>query len=154
MPSWAINSTKLSNYKQLIKMVETLNNAETAQLGIGAVSSSGFLSLSENRFRGFFEEFGNAAERYENGKKVVVYTLHRKIDNNFNLSYHLEFPQKKVKFNFWFEKISYLNSKESVTISFHNSNEPLEKNRLKNVLTTNCLNELKSKVNEVFTQYR
>jgi len=135
-------------------MVETLNNAESAQLGIGAVSGSGFLSLTENRFRYFFEEFGNASETYENGKKVIIYTLHRKIDNNFNLSYHLEFPEKKVKFNFWFEKISYLNSKENVTIAFHNSNELLEKNRLKNILTTNCLNELKSKVNEIFTQYR
>lgn len=135
-------------------MVETLNNAETAQLGIGAVSSSGFLGLTENRFRDFFEEFGNAAERYENGEKIVVYTLHRQIDNNFKLSYHLEFPQKKVKFNFWFKKISYLNSKESVTISFHNGNEPLEKNRLKNILTTNCFNELKLKVNEIFTLYR
>ena len=154
MPSWAINGTKLSNYIKLTKMVETLNNAETAQLGIGAVSSSGFLSLKENRFREFMSEFGNAAERYENGEKIVVYTLHRKIDNNFNLSYHLEFPQKKVKFNFWFEKISYVNSKESITISFHNSNELLEKNRLKNVFTTNCLNELKSKVDEIFTLYR
>ena len=40
MPSWAINSTKFSNYKQLTKMVETLNNAETAQLNISAVSCS------------------------------------------------------------------------------------------------------------------
>jgi hypothetical protein len=134
-------------------MAETLNNAEIAQLGIGAVSSSGF-HLTENRFREFMSEFGNAAETYDNGKKVIVYTLHRKIDNNFNLSYHLEFPQKKVQFNFWFEKISYLNSKESVTISFHNSNEILEKNRITNVLTTNCLNELKSKVDEILFKYR
>jgi len=134
-------------------MAETLNNAEPTQFGIGAVSSSGF-NLTENRFREFMSEFGNGAERYENGKKVVVYTLHRKIDNNFNLSYHLEFPTKNVKFNFWFEKISYINSKESVTISFHNSNERLEKNRLKNILTTNNLNELKSKVNEIFALYR
>lgn len=135
-------------------MVETLNNAEIAQLGIGAVSSSGFISLTENRFRGFLEEFGNAAERYENGEKIVVYTLHRKTDNNFNLSYHLEFPQKKVKFNFWFDKISYLNSTESVTVSFFNRNEIQEKNRLKNILTTKCLNQLKSKVNEIFDLYR
>ena len=40
MPSWAINSTKLSNYIKLNKMEKTLNNAETAQLGIGAVSGS------------------------------------------------------------------------------------------------------------------
>ena len=59
-------------------MVETLNTAEAAQLGIGAVSSSGF-NLTENRFREFFEDFGNGAERYENGEKVIVYTLHRKI---------------------------------------------------------------------------
>jgi hypothetical protein len=72
-----------------------------ANLEIGSItisnSSSGFLSLSENRFIGFFEEFRNASERYENREKVVVYTLHRKIDNNFNLSYHLEFPLKPKK---------------------------------------------------------
>jgi hypothetical protein len=129
------------------------NDNENPILRIGAVSSSGF-HLTENRFSEFMSEFGNAAETYENGKKVIVYTLYRKIDNNFNLSYHLVFPQKKVQFNFWFEKISYLNSKESLTISFHNSNEILENNRLKNVLTTNCLNQLKSKVNEIFTLYR
>ena len=44
MPSWAINSTKLSNYKQLTKMVETKNTAETAQLGIGGVSTRELLS--------------------------------------------------------------------------------------------------------------
>lgn len=134
-------------------MVKTLNNVEPDQLGIAAVSSSGF-NITENRFREFFNDFGNGAERCENGIKVVVYTLHRKIDNNFNISYHLEFPTKNVKFNFWFEKISYINSKESVTISFHNSNEPLEKNILKNIFTTNNLNELKSKVNEMFALYR
>lgn len=107
-------------------------------------------NITENRFREFMSEFGNTAETYENGKKVIVYTLHRKIDNNFNISYHLEFPQKKVQFNFWFDKI---NLKERVTISFYNSNE-VEKSRLKNVLTTNCLNELKSKVDGIFTQYR
>ena len=39
MPSWAINSTKLSNYIKLNKMDETSKNNETAQLGIGGVSS-------------------------------------------------------------------------------------------------------------------
>lgn len=135
-------------------MVETLNNGETAQFGIAAVSSSGFRSFTEYRFRSFFEEFGNAAERYENGSKIVIYTLHRKIDNNFNLSYHLKFPTKNVKFNFWLKKISYLNSTESVTVSFFNGNELQEKNRLKNILTTKCFNQLKTKVNEIFEQYR
>ena len=37
MPSWAINSTKLSNYKNFNKMEETLSTKQTAQLGIGAV---------------------------------------------------------------------------------------------------------------------
>lgn len=135
-------------------MVETLNNAETAQLGIAAVSSSGFISLTEKRFRQFMSEFGNGAERYENGKKIIVYTLHGKIDNNFKLSYHLEFPQQNVQFNFWFDKKSYLNSNESVTISFFNGNELQEKNRLKNILTTKCLTQLKSKVDEIFDLYR
>jgi hypothetical protein len=129
-------------------MVKNLNNIETAKLSIV------FIRLSENRFRGFFEGFGNVNERYENGKKVVVYRLHKQIDNNFNLSYHLEFPQKKVKFNFWFEKISYLNSKETVTISFYNGNEKLEKDRLKNILKTSCLNELKTKINGLYNEYK
>ena len=46
MPSWAINSTKLSNYIKLNKMAESLNNAENAQLGIGGVSN--WLSFPEN----------------------------------------------------------------------------------------------------------
>lgn len=127
-------------------MKETLNIAEPAQLGIGAVSSSGF-NLTENRFREFMSEFGNASEKYENGNKIFVYTLIRKTDNNFNLSYHLEFPQKKVQFNFWFEKLNYLNSTENVTVSFFNGN------KLKNILTTKCLNQLKTQVNDIFNLY-
>lgn len=38
MPSWAINSTKLSNYIKLNKMSKTLKSNETAQLVIGGVS--------------------------------------------------------------------------------------------------------------------
>ena len=129
------------------------NTTQPTIAGEACVSSSGF-HLTENRFREFMSEFGNAAETYDNGKKVIIYTLIRKIDNNFNLSYHLEFPQKNVQFNFWFEKISHLNSSESVTISFFNGNELYEKNRLKNILKTNHLNELKSKVSELFTLYR
>lgn len=37
MPSWAINSTNLSNYIKLNKMQEILNTKQTAQLGIGGV---------------------------------------------------------------------------------------------------------------------
>lgn len=111
-------------------------------------------SLTENRFRELFSGFGNCAERYENGNKVIVYTLNRNIDNKFNLSYHLKFPQKNIQFNFWFDKISYLNSKESVSISFFNGNEPKEKDRLKHILTTTYLNELKKKVDELFIQHR
>ena len=111
-------------------------------------------SLTENRFRELFSGFGNCAERYENGNKVIVYTLNRNIDNKFNLSYHLKFPQKNIQFNFWFDKICYLNSKESVTISFFNGNEPKEKDRLKKVLTTTDFNELKSIVDDVFLKYR
>lgn len=112
------------------------------------------INLTEKKFREFMEEFGNASEKYENDNKIVIYTLNRKIDNNLTISYHLEFPQKKVMFNFWFQKKSFLNSKEFVTISFYKSNEILEINKLRNILTTNCLNELKSKVNEIFTLYR
>ena len=111
-------------------------------------------SLTENRFIELFSEFGNCAERYENGNKVVIYTLNRNIDNKFNLSYHLKFPQKNTQFNFWFDKISYLNSKESVSISFFNGNEPKEKDRLKHILTTSSLNELKKKVDELFIKHR
>lgn len=123
------------------------------QLLENAVSGS-VSSLTEKRFREFFSEFGICAERYENGSKVVIYTLNRNIDNKFNLSYHLKFPKKNIQFNFWFDKISYLNSKESVSISFFNGNEPKEEFRLKSILTTNCLNELKKKVDELFIQHR
>ena len=122
---------------------------------LSKTSVSGSVScLTENRFRELFSGFGNCAERYENGNKVIVYTLNRNIDNKFNLSYHLKFPQKNIQFNFWFDKICYLNSKESVTISFFNGNEPKEKDRLKNVLTTTDFNELKSIVDDVFLKYR
>ena len=45
MPSWAINSIKLSNYIKLNKMSETSKNNETAQLGIGAVSISALTEI-------------------------------------------------------------------------------------------------------------
>lgn len=121
---------------------------------VQASVSGSVSSLTENRFRELFSEFGNCAERYEKGNKVIVYTFNRNIDNKFNLSYHLKFPQKNIQFNFWFDKISYLNSKESVSISFFNGNELKEKDRLKHILTTNSLNELKKKVDELFIKYR
>ena len=130
-------------------MIEPINPQCVQTSVSGSVSS-----LTENRFRELFSGFGNCAERYENGNKVIVYTLNRNIDNKFNLSYHLKFPQKNIQFNFWFDKICYLNSKESVTISFFNGNEPKEKDRLKNVLTTTDFNELKSIVDDVFLKYR
>jgi hypothetical protein len=114
---------------------------------------SGIILLTENRFRNFMSEFPNASESYNNGIKIVHYEFWRQIDNNFNLSYHLKFPQKNVQFNFWFDKISYLNSKESVSISFWNGNEKFEKDRLKKILTTTFFNELKKKVDELFIQY-
>ena len=117
-------------------------------------SVSGSVLLTENRFRELFSEFGNCAERYENGSKIIIYTLNRNIDNKFNLSYHLKFPLKNIQFNFWFDKISYLNSKESVTVSFCNGNEKFEKDRLTNILTTTSLDKLKSKVYELFNEYR
>jgi len=45
MPSWAINSTNLSNYIKLNKMEETSKNNETAQLGIGGVMQLTLLIL-------------------------------------------------------------------------------------------------------------
>lgn len=116
------------------------------------VRSSDF-NITEERFRDFFMDFANCSEKYENNKKIIIYTLYRIIDNKFNLSYHLTFPEKKVQFNFWFDKISFINSEESVTISFYNSNEKFVKNKLKNLLTTKNLDELKNKVNEIFKQY-
>ena len=128
-------------------------NTQKPKSLVTSVGSSVF-NITEDRIRKFFSEFGNSAERYENGNKIIIYTFNRNIDNNFNLSYHLKFPQKKVQFNFWFDKICYLNSKESVTISFFNGNEPKEKDRLKNILTTSNLEELKQKVNDLFIQYK
>ncbi len=116
--------------------------------------NGGLCSLKEAKFREFFSKYGNASERYEFGKKVVIYTLHRGIDNKFNLSYHLKFCRKNVQFNFWFDKISHINSNESVTISFYNGNENFEKDRLKNILKTSCLNEFEKKIHKIFNEYR
>ena len=129
-----------------------LKNNQTEQLLETTVSGS--VLLTENRFRNFMSEFPNASESYNNGKKIVNYEFWRQIDSNFNSSYHLKFPQKNVQFNFWFDKISYLNSKESVSISFWNGNEKFEKDRLKRILTTSDFNVLKEKVNDLFIQYK
>lgn len=111
------------------------------------------VNITEKNFRELFEELGNYAERYENGKKIIVYTLKRNIDNKFSLSYHLNFPTKNVQFNFWFQKISYLNSKENISVSIYNRNERFEKNRLKNILTTSSLDEINKKLDELFLEY-
>lgn len=137
----------------MIRKEQMPNLTRQPHLHKAGVGSSG-LSLTELRFREVFSELPNGSDRYENGKRIVVYTLHRKIDNKFSLSYHLEFPQKWVQFNFWFDKISYLNSNESVTISFHNRNEKFEKDRLKNILKTSSLDELKTKLNDLFNEYK
>lgn len=129
------------------------NTKQAPQLPQNAVSGS-VSQLTENRFRQFFSEFPNGSEGWESGKKVVFYTLDRNIDNNFNLSYHLKFPQKNVQFNFWFDKICYLNSKESVTISFFNGKEPNEEFRLRNILKTSDFDIFKEKVNDLFIEYR
>ena len=50
MPSWAINSTKMSNYIKLNKMEETSKNNETAQLGIGGVSNCTYLFFRADGF--------------------------------------------------------------------------------------------------------
>lgn len=131
-----------------------MKNEINENKALSQTSVSGSVSsLTENRFRQLFSDLGNCSERYENENKVIVYTLNRNIDNKFNLSYHLKFPQKNIQFNFWFDKISYLNSKGSVSISFFNGNEPKEKDRLKHILTTNYINELKKKVDELFIQH-
>ena len=44
MPSWAINSKKLSNYIKLNKMDDNTITVETAQLGTGGMSSTWFLT--------------------------------------------------------------------------------------------------------------
>lgn len=132
---------------------QKINKPRYPNLHKAGVGSSG-LSLTELRFREVFSQLPNGCDKYENGKRIVVYTLHRIIDNEFSLSYHLEFPQKGVQFNFWFDKISYLNSNESVTISFHNRNEKFEKDRLKNILKTSCLTELKTKINDLFNKHK
>lgn len=99
------------------------------------------MQITEQRFRDYFEEFPN--------QFGDIYTMQRKIDNDFNLSYHLNFKQKNIQYNFWLEKLSYLNSTESVTISFFNGNEKFEKDKLKTISKTCNLNELKEKVNEL-----
>ena len=131
------------------------NTGEIPKRQLRQTVVSGSVSyLTENRFRELFSGFENSAEYFENGSKVIVYTLNKKIDNNFNLSYHLKFPAKNVQFNFWFDKINYLNSKESVSISFFNDNEPKQKDKLKTIFYTSDFNKLKQKVNDLFIEYR
>ena len=55
-------------------------NTQTEQLLETTVSGSVSL-LTENRFRQFFSDFPNGSEGWENGKKVVFYTLNKKLMN-------------------------------------------------------------------------
>ena len=130
--------------------INLLHNSQSCQTSV----SRSVLSLTEARFRQFMSDFPNGSESYVDGKKTILYTFHRNIDNKFNLSYHLKFHQKNIQFNFWFEKICYLNSNESVTISFFNGNEPKEIFRLKNILSTSNLEVLKQKVKDIFLEYQ
>lgn len=108
--------------------------------------------MTESKFKGCFSEYGNEAERYENGSCLKIYTLHRGINNDFNMSYHLKFPQKKIQFNFWYEKESYINSTPKVIVSFFNGNETDKYKKLKNIFQTANHQELKSKIEEIFKQ--
>ena len=111
------------------------------------------LPLTEFRFRELLSQLPNCCEKYVFGKKNTIYTCNIGCDNKFSLSYHLSFPQIGVKFNFWFDKISFMNSKEVATVSFYNKNEILEKNRLKNILKTSCSNELKTLLNNILSKH-
>jgi hypothetical protein len=113
-----------------------------------------FIQLTELKFKSLLSEFGNRAERYENGIKTIRYTLVRMTDNNFNLSYHLKFTKANIQINFWFEKNSYLNSKEYVNVSIFNRNETFEDDKLKNILKTSDFLLFKETVNNLFLQYR
>ncbi|EKT4545558.1 hypothetical protein AAIP58_000078 [Flavobacterium psychrophilum] len=110
-------------------------------------------TLTEGRFRKLMDSLPNASERRENGVILNNYTTSKYIDHNFSISYHLKFPKKNVQFNFWFEKNSYLNATESVTISFHNGNERNKELRLTNVLETSDFNSLEKKLKEIFSEY-
>jgi hypothetical protein len=113
-----------------------------------------FVNITENRFRDFMNKIPNASESYKNGKKTVNYEFYRITDNNFSLSYHLKFTQKNIQFNFWFDKISYLNSKEIIAISFFDGNKPNDKFSLKNILTTSDFNVFKAKIESLVLQYK
>jgi hypothetical protein len=82
-----------------------------------------------------------------------IYTMIRKSDNTFHLSYHLNFLKQNIQFNFWLEKSSYLNANEYVTISVYNGKEQFEKDKLKTILVTKNFKELKNKVEEIIKQY-
>ena len=112
--------------------------------------------MTENQFTELFSKYGNACEYYDKEKQeqVTVYNLWRGPDNKFSLSYHLKFPQKNVQFNFLLDRLSYINSKESVTISFYNGNKKHEKDKLKNIFTTRNINDLKKEVERIFKEYK
>jgi len=107
--------------------------------------------MTEKSFREFFDRLPTWSEKRIDWNIVTVFQLFRKIDNTFNLSYHLYFPQKWINFNFWFEKISYINSHEKVTVSMFNKNGKSDK--LRNIFSTDILKELEEKVSDLFLQY-
>ena len=107
------------------------------------------MQITENRIRDFFSQIPNSSENYENGKTIVNYNFYSIKDNNFNISYHLYFPQKNINYNFWFDKISYINSIERISISFNNNNEKFEGDKLKRILQTTDFDLFKTKFKEI-----
>jgi hypothetical protein len=82
------------------------------------------LQLTEKRFREFCDNVGHS----------YTHSFCRKIDNEFNLSYHYRLYGSPLTFNFWFDKKSYVNSRESLTVSRNDSSAD-KWNRLKNIYT-------------------
>ena len=108
--------------------------------------------MTENQFIEILKPYGNGASRFdfEKQRSVDIYYLHKGSDHIFSMSYHLTFPEKNVKYNFWYEKQSYINSVPKVTISFWNGKEKRENDRLKNIFDTENADEFENKVKEIF----
>ena len=101
--------------------------------------------MTEKQIREFFEEFPN--------KFGDIYTFSRKIDNEYMLSYHLKLSKENIQYNFWFEKLNYLNSTENIRISIFDGNVKFRKDELKTILKTDNFDKFKEMLDNIFEKH-
>jgi hypothetical protein len=97
MSSWAINSTILSNYIKPNKMSETSKNNETAQLGIGGVSTRELLSdYAHEAWCGWMKYMFSKAEINSDGTWTMPQWAVARWQRQMNTKYN-ELPEEEKK---------------------------------------------------------